>query len=89
MGQWRRNLVVVSCVCPKNNWPCTQNWHHDSIRGLTFTGEPGMSPLRLEEEVNTALNSGQTYRQVRQPVSIATHRQKLAAKHYMHNAGKP
>ena len=23
-----------------------------------------MSPLRLEEEVNTALNSGQTYRQV-------------------------
>ena len=32
--------------------------------GVCGAGEPGMSPLRLEEEVNTALNSGQTYRQV-------------------------
>lgn len=28
------------------------------------SGEPGMSPLRLEEEVTTALHSGLTYRQV-------------------------
>ena len=31
---------------------------HDAL------GEPGMSPLRLEEEVTTALHSGLTYRQV-------------------------
>ena len=31
---------------------------------MLLAGEPGMSPLRLEEEVNTALSSGQTYRQV-------------------------
>lgn len=37
---------------------------------LNAVGEPGMSPLRLEEEVNTALNSGQTYRQVEATLAI-------------------
>jgi len=37
--------------------------YHGPMEEEPGCGEPGMSPLRLEEEVTTALHSGLTYRQ--------------------------
>ena len=59
--RWRRSLVAVISLLSLFDSAylagrCCESTLH--------VGEPGMSPLRLEEEVNTAFNSGQTYRQV-------------------------
>lgn len=56
------NDKIKSEINPRKiNEPKTP--YHGPMEEEPGCGEPGMSPLRLEEEVNTALNSGQTYRQ--------------------------
>lgn len=56
------NDKIKSEINPRKiNEPKTP--YHGPMEEEPGCGEPGMSPLRLEEEVNTALNSGQSYRQ--------------------------
>lgn len=56
------NVKIKAEINPRKiNEPKTP--YHGPMEEEPGCGEPGMSPLRLEEEVNTALNSGQTYRQ--------------------------
>lgn len=56
------NDKIKSEINPRKiNEPKTP--YHGPVEEEPGCGEPGMSPLRLEEEVTTALDSGQSYRQ--------------------------